>query len=303
MFPKGKYPRVLRSFLATIMLIGAVAALASQIAPFVTTFVARRWKPQRFSPSFLVYAAAWDPESECGRLYATSIGLFWAQEAQAGELEIVMREQAAGSPHVYERDSVAIRRGDVVIDGGAHLGAFTRIALQRGAAQVIAFEPQPAILACLRKTFASEIASGQVVLVPKAVWEQTGTLEFHETGLNFRAVGAGATRPVGSGVVVRAPATTIDETVAALGLSHVDFIKLDIEGSERHALRGARETLSRFKPNLAVCVYHRPDDAEAIPAAVREARNDYAVVFGPLPLGGRSAPGALVFFPRNQDGR
>lgn len=38
------------------------------------------------------------------------------------------------------------------------------------------------------------------------------------------------------------------------------YIKMDIEGSEMAALMGAKETIKRHKPYLAICVYHRKND-------------------------------------------
>ena len=73
------------------------------------------------------------------------------------------------------------------------------------------------------------------------------------------------------------PAVTIDETVEHLGLDRVDFVKMDIEGSERYALKGAHRTLSRFGPRMALCIYHREDDRELIPQIVLEARPSYRV--------------------------
>ena len=45
-------------------------------------------------------------------------------------------------------------------------------------------------------------------------------------------------------------ATSIDNLVAALVLRRLDWIKVDIEGAEVEALKGARQTLQRYKPTL-----------------------------------------------------
>jgi hypothetical protein len=49
----------------------------------------------------------------------------------------------------------------------------------------------------------------------------------------------------------------------------VDFIKMDIEGAERQALRGAQQTVARFRPRLAISLEHTPSDAEEIPTLIR----------------------------------
>jgi len=58
--------------------------------------------------------------------------------------------------------------------------------------------------------------------------------------------------------------------------SPVTFIKADVEGMEMELLRGAKETIARNKPKLAICVYHYPSDlyevAEYIRALVPEYR-------------------------------
>jgi FkbM family methyltransferase len=275
--------RVLFLALAGVALVLAVVVLARVLvssAPGALVPEPKPAKPQSWPPPYskkqLVYPAASEPGRECDRLFATPFGTFWGAEAQRYDLEMVVREQSPGSAHLYERDAVVIHRGDVVMDGGAHLGVFTRLALWRGAKRVIAFEPQADIIACLERTFAPEIASGQVTLVAKAIWRQAGTLEFAGSGQSFHARGSQPGQPAGADVV-RMPATTIDETVEALGLDRVDFIKMDIEGAEREALLGASRTIALFKPALVVCAYHRPDDAQAIPAAVGEIRKDYDV--------------------------
>lgn len=55
----------------------------------------------------------------------------------------------------------------------------------------------------------------------------------------------------------------IDELISDKG--KVTFIKMDIEGSELKALRGAEKTIINHKPKLAICVYHRMTDMVEIP--------------------------------------
>ena len=45
----------------------------------------------------------------------------------------------------------------------------------------------------------------------------------------------------------------------------LDFIKMDIEGSELSALRGAESSIRRWQPKLAISLYHRPEDFFSIP--------------------------------------
>lgn len=48
----------------------------------------------------------------------------------------------------------------------------------------------------------------------------------------------------------------------------VDFIKLDIEGAEQDAIDGAKETIKKHRPVLAVCIYHKAQDWYKIPQKI-----------------------------------
>ena len=208
-------------------------------------------------------------EGECGHLWKTPIGSFWGRKADERVLEWLVREQYFWS--IYQNTSVSVQEGDVVFDLGGHLGMFTRTALNRGVGKVVVFEPEPTNIDCFKKTFEEELADSKVVLVEAAAWSSVTTLTFTQETGEHQSARARVSR---SGEM-EVPATTVDATVAQLGLQRVDFIKMDIEGSETHALRGGADAMQRFRPQMALCIYHRSDDGETIPRTVMEIRSDY----------------------------
>lgn len=64
---------------------------------------------------------------------------------------------------------------------------------------------------------------------------------------------------------------TIDSDVK----EKIDFIKMDIEGSEVEALLGASETIRKYSPTLAICIYHKKDDFWKIPLLIKEINPEY----------------------------
>ena len=57
----------------------------------------------------------------------------------------------------------------------------------------------------------------------------------------------------------------------------VSFIKMDIEGAEKKALEGAKETIKKYKPKLYVCAYHRNEDFFALPEKILSLNPDYNI--------------------------
>src|SRR5207249_12176342 len=82
-----------------------------------------------------------------------------------------------------------------------------------------------------------------------------------ESAQREATINTGATVSAGDGL----PTRTIDSLVADGVLPRIDFLKMDIEGSELDALRGAEVALRRWKPKLAISLYHRPEDFFEIP--------------------------------------
>ncbi len=207
-------------------------------------------------------------------LFRTSMGDFWIAAASDGRQTLAWLQWEIDIRRDYESGGVVLRAGDTVIDCGAHVGVFTRHALRRGAARVVAVEPAAENIAALEASFAPEIADGRVLLVKGGVWDQRATLLLSDDSTarhSFLSPEAHGGAPTG------APVFPLDDIVREHQLDRVDFIKMDIEGAERRALAGARETLARFKPRMAICTYHLRDDMSAVPAVVLGAVPGYSI--------------------------
>ena len=53
------------------------------------------------------------------------------------------------------------------------------------------------------------------------------------------------------------------------------FVKYDVEGSEKQAIDGARQTISAHRPKLSVALYHRNEDMFAIPLQIAGLNRKY----------------------------
>jgi FkbM family methyltransferase len=144
----------------------------------------------------------------------------------------------------------------VFIDVGANQGEFTIAAAnvaRRGA--VIALEP----VAEYRQRLVENIQLNDfrnVVVIPAALGESEGSLPIYVPHSAY----ADGTRNDGLATLFASQdrsdlrevvdVRTLDKVLAELSVNRVDLIKLDIEGAEWAALRGAAETLDRFRPLL-----------------------------------------------------
>ncbi len=165
--------------------------------------------------------------------------------------------------YYFERDGVAIapEPGDHVIDAG---GCFGDTALGfadavGGSGHVYVFDPLPMHCRIMREQLAMNPAlAPRIGIFPYGLSDHSNAIA--------PAAGDGVIDPGARVVEDAMPMTTIDETVARAGAPRVDFVKMDIEGSELAALRGAEATLRRWRPKLAISLYHRYEDFFTIPA-------------------------------------
>ncbi|MGO9261303.1 MAG: hypothetical protein ACLQU1_34100 [Bryobacteraceae bacterium] len=91
-------------------------------------------------------------------LWSTPSGEFWAPDD--GNVHILAILLAQEERNIYGTGEWGVQRGDVVLDVGAYIGTWTRQALERGAKLVVAIEPTPASVECLKRNLAVDIAAG-----------------------------------------------------------------------------------------------------------------------------------------------
>lgn len=72
---------------------------------------------------------------------------------------------------------------------------------------------------------------------------------------------------------------SIDDFVEQKGLSRVNFIKMDIEGAELNAVNGARDTITKYRPKLAIAVYHKLSDFYTIAEFIHSLNLGYKFYF------------------------
>jgi FkbM family methyltransferase len=151
-----------------------------------------------------------------------------------------------------------VKPGMRVVDGGAHVGYYTlRFATWVGAAgRVDAFEPNPGLMRRLRRSVAVNGFTDRVRLHELALLDGNGDSEF---GFRHDLSGGGAIEGAGERLTV--PTVMLDRVLAEL--AQVDVLKLDIEGAELRALRGARRLLAA-SPRIAIVLeFHAPSLAAA----------------------------------------
>jgi FkbM family methyltransferase len=171
---------------------------------------------------------------------------------------------------------VTVKKGDTVIDAGAWIGDFSAYASSKGA-RVYAFEPVKETFQWLCKTKLLNNVKGGGGILP--IQKGLGSSEC-ETNIAHYTDNSGAnTVTVKSGInTEKISITTLDKFVEENKPERVDFIKADIEGSERDMLKGATNVLKTFAPKLAICTYHLWDDLVVLEQIIKEANPAYTVV-------------------------
>jgi FkbM family methyltransferase len=148
-----------------------------------------------------------------------------------------------------------IQPGMTFIDAGANMGLYSIFAARRVGprGKVLALEPSGREFEILQKNVKLNSLTN-VIVIRKALADRASDLDLSVAPLGksgHNTLGAfGYDTPLDHRE--RVHAERLDDVVYSEGLGRVDVIKMDIEGAEMAALRGAVETLRQFKPVLLI---------------------------------------------------
>ncbi|MDR3766306.1 MAG: FkbM family methyltransferase [Butyricicoccus sp.] len=174
----------------------------------------------------------------------------------------------------FDASLYALSADETVVDGGGYTGDTFSVfsGLVPSFDTYFLCEPMHDIINKAKARLGRMNFSGSIRYIEKALWDC-------ESSLFFDAHGSGSmVEQTGNVPTLAAP---LDEIVED---KDVTLIKLDVEGSEEKALLGARQTIARCHPKLAVCVYHLTNmfehggfDILDLPLKIKELHPSYQI--------------------------
>ncbi len=161
---------------------------------------------------------------------------------------------------VFERDIVALftsllRRGDHVLDVGANIGC-TSLLFSQQAQKVFSFEPSPTTFRLLQRNLdaagvANVVAANVGLGKGEGSFELTFASDNRSGGFVSNLTTASSGHRVEAIRIVAGDAWLRDERIG-----QVDFIKIDVEGFERHVIEGLEQTIARCRPVVVLELNH-----------------------------------------------
>jgi FkbM family methyltransferase len=190
--------------------------------------------------------------------------LFWPAECDLWDLyEVTAEIFDQRNWHYYETPETRVVRGDNVIDCGAAEGLFA-LSVKDRAKNVYIIEPLLTFVKSLEKTFAGD---KNCHILPVAVGETRG-----KAFMDQRSKGSTISSSGSNEIDVE----TIDGLFFDQGIP-VNYIKADLEGYELKMMKGARQSISKWKPRIAITAYHGHQDFSGLLHYIKKIVPEYKV--------------------------
>jgi len=165
----------------------------------------------------------------------------------------------------YFEDFIKLSNNEIFVDGGGFDGGTTKkfIDLCSDYKEIYFFEPNPLMLDNAKSNLSDY---KNIKYYNKGLWDENTKLNFDDNLGSASKISNTGNKEIN---VIK-----LDDIVD----SPVTYIKLDIEGAEYNAIKGAEKTIIKYKPKLAICVYHNQSDFWRVPLLIKQFRSDYKIV-------------------------
>lgn len=178
----------------------------------------------------------------------------------------------------FQNDLFDMSKNEIFVDGGAFVGDTLISFMQKFEnkfTKYYAFEPDSANFKKLNQEI-SKMNLRNIFVFPKGLWSQSGVLDFAMgRGFSSSLCEASSLSPEDRVYYIKDEIISIQVDTIDNLCPDATFIKMDIEGAELEALKGAAETIRRNRPKLAICVYHKPEHLFEIPLYIHSLVPEY----------------------------
>ncbi len=169
----------------------------------------------------------------------------------------------------FPKDIIFYKKISKIVHAGAFVGDTVKKLVKNIGKidKLICFEPDlenfKSLVNYIQKN--KEKIAKEIITFPSGLWERTGYLHFK---------GAGTGGHISSEGEKFVQVVSIDDVLIDL---ETDYFIMDIEGAELEALYGAKKFIKKWKPNLGICVYHKPEHLWEIPLFLQSLVPDYCL--------------------------
>lgn len=207
--------------------------------------------------------------SAAQRAYAVGLRARYGRTGMPWRIHDVTVRIDPGVRHLLPHDSEPalfrfiqqdVAPGEIVLDVGSFLGIYAVLAARRAGSggRVIALEPTAWSASIARKHIAFNADdSARITLIEAAAGDSPGRATFYEYDEPYVNSLTAAVDVSGSPTNRPVDVTTIDEVCDRLGIVPT-FFRMDVQGAELHALRGARTTIRRAGARLRIVAEMHP---------------------------------------------
>lgn len=196
----------------------------------------------------------------------------------SGRIDLLRATES--TPEDAYKNILRAKRFSVSADLGAYNGDSIRELLghAQNLSDIIAFEPDRRNFKKLSEYSENE-SRCRIRPINAGAWSEKTVLEFDDSGNRNANLARNTSSVLLDGAkkikIKSVEADTLDRVAVELGLENLDYIKYDVEGSEKEALLGSQQIIRDRAPALLVSLYHRSEDIFSLPIMLSRMQPRY----------------------------